>query len=144
MPLDLSFSCWFFYLFRKMQRVAGAIIGVRGLPGFPYDRQQSLGAYLGLAIFAVWASRKYLIEVFKQITTGRSSLDESVEPMRYRTAVAGIVLGCIYLIAFSVKIGISISLGIAFFAMYFALSTGITRMRRRIGCPCPRSPLHGT
>ena len=43
MPLDLSFSCWFFYLFRKMQRVAGAIIGVRGLPGFPYDRQQSLG-----------------------------------------------------------------------------------------------------
>ena len=84
MPLDLSFSCWFFYLFRKMQRVGGAIIGVRGLPGFPYDRQQSLGAYLGLAIFAVWASRKYLAEVFKQVTTGRSSLDESVEPMRYR------------------------------------------------------------
>ena len=135
MPLDLSFSCWFFYLFRKMQRVAGAIIGVRGLPGFPYDRQQSLGAYLGLAIFAIWASRKYLAEVFKQITTGRSSLDESVEPMRYRTAVVGIVLGCIYLIAFSVKIGISISLGIAFFAMYFALSTGITRMRVESGAP---------
>ncbi len=135
MPLDLSFSCWFFYLFRKMQRVGGAIIGVRGLPGFPYDRQQSLGAYLGLAIFAVWASRKYLAEVFKQITTGRSSLDESVEPMRYRTAIAGIVLGCIFLIAFSVKIGISISLGIAFFAMYFALSTGITRMRVESGAP---------
>ena len=135
MPLDLSFSCWFFYLFRKMQRVAGAIVGVRGLPGFPYDRQQSLGAYLGLAIFAIWASRKYLAEVFKQITTGRSSLDESVEPMRYRTAVIGIVLGCIYLIGFSVKIGISISLGIAFFAMYFALSTGITRMRVESGAP---------
>ena len=135
MPLDLSFSCWFFYLFRKMQRVTGAIIGIRGLPGFPYDRQQSLGAYLGLAIFAIWASRKYLTEVFKQVVTGRSSLDESVEPMRYRTAIVGIVLGCIYLIAFSVKIGISISLGIAFFAMYFALSTGITRMRVESGAP---------
>ena len=135
MPLDLSFSCWFFYLFRKMQRIVGAIIGVRGLPGFPYDRQQSLGAYLGLAIFAIWASRKYLAEVFRQIFTGRSSLDESVEPMRYRTAIIGIVLGCVYLIAFSVKIGISISLGIAFFAMYFALSTGITRMRVESGAP---------
>ena len=118
-----------------MQRVAGAIIGIRGLPGFPYDRQQSLGAYLGLAIFAIWASRKYLSEVFKQVFTGRSNLDESVEPMRYRSAIVGIILGCAYLIAFSVKIGISISLGIAFFAMYFALSTGITRMRVESGAP---------
>ena len=76
-----------------------------------------------------------LLKSFKQVTTGRSSLDESVEPMRYRTAIIGIVLGCIYLIAFSVKIGISISLGIAFFVMYFALSTGITRMRVESGAP---------
>ncbi len=135
MPLDLSFSCWFFYLFRKMQAVAGETIGIRGLPGFPYDRQQSLGAYLGLAIFALWASRKYLAEVFKQITRGRSTLDESVEPMRYRTALIGLLLGSIYLIAFSVKIGISITLGIAFFVIYFALSTGITRMRVESGAP---------
>ncbi len=135
MPLDLSFSCWFFYLFRKGQRVLGAVLGIRSLPGFPYDRQQSLGAYLGLSLFALWASRRYIAEIFKQVTTGQSDLDDSVEPMRYRTAVLGLVLGVAYLIGFSYKMGLSIGLGIAFFAIYYGLSTGITRMRVESGAP---------
>ena len=135
MPLDLSFSCWFFYLFRKSQRIFGAIVGIRSLPGFPYDRQQSLGAYLGLSLFAIWASRRYVAEIIKQVLTGRSSLDESVEPMRYRMAVIGAVLGVAYLIGFSYKIGLNIWLGVAFFAIYYALSTGITRMRVESGAP---------
>ena len=60
MPLELSFSCWIFYFFRKCQRVFASLFGIRGLPwsttsplGFPYDRQQSLGAYLALAVFAL-------------------------------------------------------------------------------------------
>jgi hypothetical protein len=32
MPLDLSFSCWFFYLFWQFERVFGAIFGWRSLP----------------------------------------------------------------------------------------------------------------
>ena len=84
MPIDLSFSCWFFFLFRKSQHVLGAILGMRSLPGFPYDRQQSLGAYLGLSIFAVWTSRNYLTRILKHAAVGRSGLDESNEPMRYR------------------------------------------------------------
>ena len=63
MPLDLSFSCWFFFLFRKFQHVLSSALGLRSF-GFPFDRQQSLGAYLGLSMIAIWISRKYLIRNF--------------------------------------------------------------------------------
>ena len=42
-PLDLSFSCWFFYLFWKVQRVIAAAIGLRSLPRFPYIEEQAFG-----------------------------------------------------------------------------------------------------
>ena len=140
MPLDLSFSCWFFYLFRKSQRILGAVLGIRSLPGFPYDRQQSLGAYLGLSIFAVWASRKYFKEVLKQAVKIRSrrttdGIDDSDEPMRYRTAFLGIVAGMAYLIFFCYKMGMSVWVGIAVFVIYYMLSMGITRMRVESGAP---------
>ena len=135
MPIDLSFSCWFFFLFRKSQHVLGAILGMRSLPGFPYDRQQSLGAYLGLSIFAVWTSRKYLTRILKHAAVGRSGLDESNEPMRYRNAILGIILGLAYLVGFSYKMGLTIWIAVAFFLIYYFLSIGITRMRAESGAP---------
>ena len=34
-PLDLSFSCWFFYLFWKVERVFGDALGGAGHAKFP-------------------------------------------------------------------------------------------------------------
>ena len=42
-PLDLSFSCWFFYLFWKVERIFGDALGVRGMPNFPFTDEQSFG-----------------------------------------------------------------------------------------------------
>ena len=121
MPLDLSFSCWFFFLFRKFQHVLGSILGLRSF-GFPFDRQQSLGAYLGLSVVAVWISRKYLIRIFRHAIIERESdLDESNEPMRYRTAILGIVIGLAYLIGFASKMGLTTWIAALFFLIYLFL-----------------------
>ena len=45
MPLDLSFSTWFFYLFWKAQLVARSALGLKRLSG-PYLGDQSAGAWL--------------------------------------------------------------------------------------------------
>ena len=51
MPLEMSFSLWFFYLFWKGERILGQAMGLQNLPGFPYDGSQGVGAYLvGLII----------------------------------------------------------------------------------------------
>ena len=135
MPLDLSFSCWFFYLFRKSQRVFGAMLGIRALPGFPYDHQQSLGAYLGLSVFAIWAARRYVWSILKQVFGRARDLDDSEEPMSYRAAAIGTVLGLAYLIGFTHQMGLNWWLAVAFFGIYYTLSVGITRMRVESGAP---------
>ena len=98
--------------------------------------RQSLGAYLGLSVVAVWISRKYLIRIFRYaIIDRKSDLDDSNEPMRYRTAILGIVIGLAYLIGFASKMGLTTWIAALFFLIYLFLSIGITRMRAESGAP---------
>jgi hypothetical protein len=132
-PLDLSFSCWFFYLFWKFQVVIGNLLGLRH--GFPYSTEQSFGAYIGLGITAFWFSRKYLIQVARRVMGTKSELDDSKEPFRYRTAVLCIVLSLSFIIVFCYKAGMSIWVILIFFGLFYAMATGITRMRAELGSP---------
>jgi len=133
MPLDLSFSCWFFYLFRKSEMILGSILGIRSLPNFPYDREQSLGAYIGLSIFALWSGRRYIKGILK-LAVFRSE-DDASEPLRYRTALFGILIGIAFLVFFFYRAGMSIWVILLAFGIYYALSVGITRMRAESGAP---------
>jgi hypothetical protein len=133
MPLDLSFSCWFFYLFRKSQMVLSSILGLRSLPGFPYDREQSLGAYIGLSLFALWASRNHIKGILKAALF--RSEDDKAEPLRYRTALLGILGGIAFIVFFFLKMGMSLWVILLAFLIYYALSVGITRMRAESGAP---------
>ncbi len=145
-PLDLAFSCWFFFWFWRMQRVIGSALGLRSLPGFPYMNEQASGGYLGLAIIALWVSRKHIREVFKKVIGYRTDLDDSDEPMKYRTAVLGAIGGMAFIFFFCSKFGVSSifyksaagmssMVILVFFAIYFGISTAVTRMRAELGSP---------
>ncbi|MFQ6041584.1 MAG: DUF6785 family protein [Candidatus Poribacteria bacterium] len=133
MPLDLSFSCWFFYLVWKFERVLGAILGLRGLPEFPYIKPQSSGAYLGIAAIALFGARKHIYSVFSGVFD-RSSCDAE-EPMRYRTALACIILASVFLAFFCVKAGMSLWVFFLFFGFYFMLLFALSRLRAELGPP---------
>jgi hypothetical protein len=132
-PLDLSFSCWFFYIFWKVERIAAASLGLRSLPGFPYLDQQASGAYLGLFAVAMWGSRRYLGEVARKVVRGERG--KRREPISYRTAVLLGGLAFAYILFFCVRAGMSLWVAVAFFVLYFVLSTAITRMRAELGSP---------
>ena len=142
-PLDLSFSCWFFYLFWKAQKIIASILGLQNLPGLPYIEEQSFGAYIGLCVFALWMSRRHLMCVIRKALSVKSTpvldseegFDDSSEPLGYRTAVLGIIIGMAFITAFCYKAGMSIWVILVFFAIYFALSTAISRIRAELGSP---------
>jgi len=135
-PLDLAFSCWFFYLFWKFELIFSSVLGLRTLPGFPYIDRQTSGAYFGLFVIGLWASRRYLAQVFKKVfTNDKAILPDSEEPLRYRNALLGIAGGMVFLVLFSRQAGMSIWVALVFFILYFALSVGITRMRAELGSP---------
>jgi hypothetical protein len=132
-PLDLSFSCWFFYLFWKLQMVAGSALGLRH--GFPYATEQSFGAYVGLGLTAFWVSRKYLMQVMKKGIATNPELDDSKEPLTYRGAIMCIILCMIFIAGFCYKAGMSIWAIFVFFGLFYILATGIARMRAELGSP---------
>ena len=66
-PLDLSFSCWFFFLARKLFQVYGAAAGLDGASGqgFPFFEQQASGAWIALGITIVWALRNQFRQTWR-------------------------------------------------------------------------------
>ena len=146
-PLDLSFSVWFFFLFTKAQRIVGSIGGWKALPGFPYYNHQGLGAWLTLGILVLWGSRTHLKGVFSKVVSRAESKnraetdgqflvrDDSKEPLRYRTALLGIFGGMAFLVLFFQHAGMSISIVLAFFTIYFIMSIAITHARATVGLP---------
>jgi hypothetical protein len=132
MPLDLSFSCWFFFVVRLIERVAGAALGTRA---FPSLNEQAYGAWLMLFFIAVWVTRRHLIEVGKKVLGLDSSLDDSNEPMPYRWAALGILGSMIVLGVFVSAAGMALWVAAIFFTLYFMLSFAINRVRAELGTP---------
>jgi len=134
-PLDLSFSCWAFWLIWRMERILGGVMGWSALPRFPYEAEQSHGAYLGLCIIALWMSRQHLKQVWKKVFVADKQRDMIDEPISYRSATLGLIFGLVFIIAFCLKMGMSLWIIVLFFAIWFAISIAITRLRAELGSP---------
>lgn len=135
LPLDLSFSTWFFFWFWKAQLLTTAMYGWASIPRFPYILEQSFGAYMGIAAFALWISRKQFASILKNAAGGVGEQDEHREPVSYRTALFGACLGLAGLAVFLKTMGMSGWVIVPFFLIYLALSVAITRMRAELGPP---------
>ena len=136
MPLDLSFSLWFFFLLSKVQLLVSGAMG-QSKSGFPYIPEQSAGAFITIFLGTIWVARKHLKEVFLS-AIGKGKLSSSEEPMRYSLASFGFLACVIFLIIFSVRAGASPFYAMGFFFVYYAITIAITRVRAQLGFP-----LHG-
>ncbi len=136
MPLEMSFSCWVFYWFWKIQKVIVVVMGLQFVAGSyaVIQIQQSFGALLGIVLVALWSNRRQLIAIVKRIL-GDSTLDDSREPMRYKTALIGIIGGISFLTLFLWRAGLAVWIGITFFVLYYLVSLGVTRIRAEFGAP---------
>jgi hypothetical protein len=135
LPVDLLFSAWFFAWVWRLERVFGAAVGYSDIPGFPYTEEQSFGAYIGLAVFALWTSRSHFIRIWRGLFDRTLDLHDAQEPLPYRWAVVGLMLGSIALFAFCRAAGMSPAFIAAFFLIYFTLAIAVTRMRAELGPP---------
>ncbi|MFQ6096975.1 MAG: DUF6785 family protein [Armatimonadota bacterium] len=66
LSLEMTFSCWFFYIFTLAERVFGAATGLnewgRGVSvsRFPFEANQGAGAFLALTLIALFVGRAEL------------------------------------------------------------------------------------
>lgn len=151
MPLDLSFSCWFFFILLKLTIVMSTATGWNQLrvagggfdKAYPFVASQSFGAYIGMFAMIIWSSRKYLASVLRTAFTRNKELDDSNEPITYRAAIIGAASGILFLGWFASRMGMSLWVVVAFFAIYFALAVVVSRIRAELGMPVHDMPISG-
>ena len=131
MPLDLSLSAWVFYLLGKMERVVR--MGMLGTTSIPFD-ERAAGAWIAVGILALWGTRRHLKSVFLKIFD-KSFIDDSNEPMRFRTAAIGMLLGIGFLTLFSYRAGMTLWAVGGFLVVYLIMSLAVTRVRAEFGPP---------
>jgi hypothetical protein len=139
LPLDVSCSCWFFFLLTKLENVAVTVWGFRdpgagaALGRFPYSGEQGLGAFLGLALFSMWNARGYLRQIVREAFARRPSFTENLQQQSYRWVCLGAVVGLIALLAFAVALGTPPLLAVAFLGLYLLVIIAYTRIRAEAG-----------
>jgi len=136
LPLDMLFSCWFFFVMWRVIRILGAVYGAYdSTPNFPFMNQQALGAYYLVGIFALWSGRKHLAMVWRSAFSGRPAEGEADGPMSYRTAVFGLIGGMLAVMGFFHLIGLAPWMAVIGIGLYFFLALAIARMHAEFGPP---------
>jgi hypothetical protein len=143
-PLDLAFSCWFSYLFARAYFVFGRAAGLDGpsaAQGWPFLKEISSGAWIGVAAAILWQNRKHLIRAFDAAFDRgpdgvRLRAEDPAEAKRLQFAFAGIVVSGGLLFAWSYfLLNMSPAATAGFFGILIALSLAITRVRAEFGTP---------
>jgi hypothetical protein len=144
--LDVLFSCWFFYWLARAEEVACIALGFRGpfaSPGMaemPYLNQQSLGAFVALGAAALWLARGEFWVALSRLLPSRSAARQEGGPGA--AAFGGLVVSGAFLLAFSVAMGIPLSMVALLFCVYFLVVVGFARIRAQAGLPWLFGPNH--
>jgi len=141
---DVSFSCWFFYLLTKVENISVAALGWTAAGGSvstpPYLSQQGTGAFVGIAISVVFLARRHLKDVFLKAIGRGENVDDSAEPLSYRTAVLGLLAGFVAMVWGCTFVGVSPLVAVAYILIYFVFALTITRLRAVAGPPWTMGP----
>jgi hypothetical protein len=138
LPLDVSFSAWFFYLLVKVENVLVAAMGWQQAGGSPnarppYTGEQGAGAFIAIAALALWGARRHLAAVWRKAFTGDRRVEDRDEPLSYRAAVFGFLAAFTFLVGFMVVARMTWQHATLFFALYFLYILACTRFRAEAG-----------
>ncbi|MEW6357441.1 MAG: DUF6785 family protein [Planctomycetota bacterium] len=92
LTLEVSLSFWFFYFFMRLEYLLCAVLW-EPIWGDYSSRaiHQQAGAFLMLAVLLLWRARSHLKDVAKKAFNSNYPVDDSEEPLSYRTAFFGLI-----------------------------------------------------
>jgi hypothetical protein len=137
LPLDMSFSCWFFYLCVKAANIMSAMMGYSEGGGggtanrAPYLREQSVGAFIALALLSVWMARRALARAWQEVK--RPTGADRNELMSFRLAFVGGGAGLVLLMGFLVAAGLPLQVVALYLFFYFCFAITLTRIVSEVG-----------
>jgi len=146
LPIEISFSCWFFFLFTRAENIFASVMGWRGAPKlaalarFPDLASQGSGAFFALFIITFWMARRHIWLILKKAFKGDSNIDDSAEPLSYRIAVFGFILAVLFLVGWCWFSGLSLWAGFLFFGFFLMYMVIFSRIRAETGMTWLKNP----
>jgi hypothetical protein len=134
LPLQLMSSYIFFLLVSRLELIISVPLGYMDETRFPYIWQQGTGACFGLAVVILWAARGHLKMVWHDLW-GRIRVASDGEAMSYRTAILGLVLGGLGLVAFCTYAGMRAPTACLYLSVFFVMVLTVARVRAELGLP---------
>lgn len=140
MPSDLLLSFVVFFLLRKATHVTLASYGIpqdtfsgTGLtPGPPYFDEQTWGAVFAMFLGAIWVSKAYLKEVWRDIRSGVRATDGGI---KHRWAFIGLFVSFSVCVGFGFVGGLPLWYMVPYVAAFLIFSIVLTRIRAQLGPP---------
>jgi len=129
---EITFSVWLFYLLLRISNVIATGAGLQ-IAGFPFDREQSFGAYLALGIFLIWVARAHLWDLIQRAFSTEQRPEESEEPMSARTAVLCAFGGFAFMVIFALRAGMWWWTALLYFGLILLFALVYARARAEAG-----------
>lgn len=136
LPTQVAFSTWFFFILGRLELITWASLGytTSSVSGFPYIPEQGAGAAIGVAIAVLWYARAHLAAIWRHVLYG-AEIDDKDEPMSYRTAFWGLLIGCAFLLYFAVLAGMRPMVGLIYLSVFLLFVLTTARIRAEVGLP---------
>ncbi len=130
-PLDVSFSTWFFYLMNRIVAVGGMAAGY-DKPGFPFTQEQSAGGYIAMGLLLLSGLRRsFRDSLHRAFETNERTSEARTE----RWAWTGLGICLAFIFGFCHFAGFSLNLAIPFFLILGLFVLVFARIRAETGVP---------
>lgn len=131
-PTEITLSVWVFYLLERLTNVAATAMGHEPA-GFPHVQEQSFGSYLALGLFLTYVGREHLGRIFRKALGRAPEVDDSDEPMTYRGALIGLVVGFGGMLLWTSMAGMALWTAAIYLFLFFLFSLVYARARAEAG-----------
>lgn len=130
-PLNISFSIWFFYVLNRGIAIWGTMRGY-DMPGFPFVQEQCAGGYLAMGLILFWGLRQTLGDSLRRsFQRGERGADTGIE----RWAWGGLLGSIVGILGFCSIAGLSLWLAVPFFTVIGLFILVYARIRAETGVP---------
>jgi hypothetical protein len=130
-PLDVSFSIWFFYCVNRVLAIWGVMRGY-DLPGFPFVQEQCAGGYLAMGLILLFGLRRSFGESLRR-SFRRGALEAGAPAERW--AWIGLIGSIVTILGFCAVAGLSLWLALPFFTTLGLFILVYARIRAETGVP---------
>ena len=144
LAMEVSFSCWFFFLFFKLQYI---IINAFAIPISPWisARGQTMAAYVVMVLAFLLNSRVHIKDLLKRTfleSATSTTIDDSDEVLPYRWAVLGTIFSFLLLAGLCVYAGMSLWVACSIIALFLITSIALSWMVVNGGMLLIQAPMY--